>query len=343
MTIDPIPCDFEGSYETDTIPDGFPICQAVVDIPPSELHPPLVTHGTDSRLYFATGRRSGWYTAQELRYCQSRYGNASVKISQGHQFKVRPLFNSFVADLYAIKKSAKGPLAECAKLILNSLYGKTSMATERERIVAGHRWHDWPHNDPAALRRFAARGEIPYKRVIDPDEAIYGIPDRANFAAYIQPQIAATVTARSRLLLQSHLDHGGDRVCYCDTDSVYAEVPKSFFPTSKELGGLKFEGEIDRAIFAAAKTYVAWKGETITAKAKGVRANNPNDVLDFIAGKPVQQRRMVGIFEARSRGLTDKIQSVITEKKANHWNFRRHESGRAFSVAELAEMGIIAA
>jgi len=340
-----IPCEYLGQWKTTEIPAEPAICEATVVVPPSERHPPLGLIGSDRRLYFPTGAVTGSFCSEELEYCRDKYGAKSVQVKSAHLFKPRDIFRSYVDTLYEIRRTKKGsPLAYVAKLELNSLYGKTGMSRDREKIVCGSAYHDWPWNDKKAMRRFESQGITPSKRVISPDEFIYGIPERANFARYVMPQIAATITARARLALQRHLDTVGEASRYCDTDSIYVECDKSVLGdhVGAGLGKLKLEGEIEWGMFPAPKTYlVKWKNGELCGKAKGVRRTSPEQVKDFIDGKPVPVKRIPGIFEARRRFAENRIRSETQNKKATTWSERRHKDGRAFSVDELREKGVI--
>lgn len=364
--VDPrgIPCEFLGSFQGDAIPNEPAICQATVTVPEDERHPPLALIGKDSRLYFPSGSRDGWFTSEELEYCAAKYGRKSVAVREIHAFKARPLFDAYVRDLYAIKQKKAGVLSYVAKLAMNSLYGKTGMRRDREQLVCGEEWHSWPWNDPKAIREFEERGETPHKRVISQDDYLFAIPVRANHAPYVMPQIAATVTARGRMRLQALLDRAGDSSCYCDTDSVYAEQRPDFFSSSKDLGALKCETEIARAIFAAPKLY--WIKEkactnkkphdcgpkcTEKGKAKGVSYRDAAEVLRFIEGSAVRVKRMLGLFESKHRktitvnGAKVPVPagSIVSEwqnKRVQQLTMRRDVHG-PFSVDHLREREII--
>lgn len=75
-------------------------------------------------------------------------------------------------------------------------------------------------------------------------DSLVRIKDIRVDAAYIIPQIAAHITASSRILLWSFamdiLDRGHE-IFYCDTDSILTSYGD--YPDSKELGGLKKEYE----------------------------------------------------------------------------------------------------
>jgi hypothetical protein len=359
--VDPagIPCEFSGIETGDNLPAGPAICQATIEIPPDERHPPLVVVGDDRRLYFPTGRRSGWFTTEELNYCAGKYGRKAVRVHETHNFRARPLFDAYVKDIYAIKQKKAGVLSYVAKLALNSLYGKTGMKRDREQIVCGAKWHNWPWDDPKAMDNFKRDGIEPYKRVISHDDYLYTIPTKANRAAYIMPQIAATVTARSRIRLQGLLDVAGQASCYCDTDSIYAELPRSAFQDTKELGGLKYEGEIQRAIFAAPKVYwVLEKNGKAKGRAKGVCYKDAAEVLHFIQGGTVTKARMVGIFERwhrstieivdtpkgkkKIRRKCDGVFSEFQEKRAQSWAARRDfDHDTAMSIHRMEARGVL--
>lgn len=338
---DGIPCDYLGVTGCSSIPTEPALCQATITIPIDERHPPLVTRAKDRRLYFVTGKRSGLFTSAELQYCFDKYGSSSVQITRAHLFKPRPLFDSYIKSLYVLKGKA-GPLGFSAKLAMNSLYGKTAQDRQRERVVTGEEWIDWPWDNPNALKMFERLNKKPTKTILDRDDFVFCIEERAQFAPYILPQIAATITARSRLLLQKLLDKAGPRSVYCDTDSIYAEAPSDFFPTSKALGGLKLESKISHGLFPAPKVYYIVEADgTAKGKAKGVSYRDANDVLRFINGEAVRVKRMLGVFESMKRHKGPDPVSEWQDKSARVFSQRRHPEGRPFSIDELVTMGAL--
>lgn len=343
--IDPagIPCDYAGEYKVNRLPETPCLAEATVDVPYDERHPPLGMKGKDGRLYFPTGKRSGWFTSIELNYCREKYGSEAVKIHRVHLFKCLPIFDTYIAAMYKLKKKAvKGPLYEASKGAMNSLYGKFGMRRDREKIVSGPKWHDWPWNDPDALRGFEDRGEVPGKRVISLEDNLYAIPEQANYAPYVMPQIAATVTARSRILLQHLLDKAGSSSVYCDTDSVYAEQPADFFPSTKELGGLKLESEISEGLFPAPKVYwIREKNGKTKGRAKGIRYKDADAVLRFINGETIEIKRMLGLYEVCRRNGNHDPMSELQEKRSQVLSTRRHPDGRAYSISEMKALGFL--
>jgi hypothetical protein len=148
--------------------------------------------------------------------------------------------------------------------------------------------------------------------------------------------------------LQRLLDRAGPAACYCDTDSVYAELPADAYADceSRNLGDVKCEAEYERVHFAAPKTYVKVlakpnkRGETKEGKAKGLRAKGVDDVEKFVAGEKVEQRRVLGLFEVRRRYGEQRLVSEVSEKRAQHWSERRN-GDRAYTTTELRDKGVI--
>jgi len=83
----------------------------------------------------------------------------------------------------------------------------------------------------------------------------------------------------------------GGKIYYSDTDSIVTsqKLPESLV-SNKDLGKLKLEHEIDKAIFISGKTYcLIDKNGKITNKAKGVKSSclTYKDYLDLLNNKNV--------------------------------------------------------
>ena len=208
---------------------GF--ARAKVDYPET-VNIPCLPHRceTSSKLLFPVGRFEGVWPAVELLRAEEQ--GATVEWGHSIWMQARPILAPMVEDLYAYRDKSRPDydpgLALTAKLLLNSLYGKFGMKTEREKLVILEPGQRVPDGSRAA-------------NPMDPDCLIWWIPETAD-APYIIPQIAAHITALARLRLHDYLtlaDETGT-LAYCDTDSI---ITTAELPTSTELGALKDEGE----------------------------------------------------------------------------------------------------
>lgn len=228
--------------------------EADVDIPQDCPIPPLpVRH--DGKLVFPVGRLRGVWSWAELgpvqRYIK-RWGRSCW-------YESSPILETFVRTLYEYRDRSREDydpgMSQISKYIQNGLYGKFGMNQERTRLI------------------IAGQQEIPegaWPADGTPDSAIWYATETID-QPYIIPQIAATVTAYSRVMLRNWMlaaTELGGRIYYCDTDSIVTDVS---LPVSAKLGDLKQEyGDNLSGNFVGPKMYALIESDGTThVKAKG--------------------------------------------------------------------------
>ena len=339
----------------------YGIVYATIDIP-GDTHLPPLHYRAQNKLFFPTGRLQGWYTSLEARHCANLYGSKSVKVERYLQYRHAPIFKTYVETLYKARQEAKASgnasLAEAAKGLMNSLYGKTGMIRARQKIVQGIEYYSYPWNDPKALREIRRHGGMnalenstqlvcEYSR----DHYIYGIPVYVDYAPYIMPQIASWITADGRCRLHQLLEQAGNNAAYCDTDSVYVETqaPDALYKAESgaALGQLKREAQFAWAHFAAPKVYLkatipdgmplhqAFGNITLVGAAKGLPRKSLSSIQDYIDGKKVWIKRMTGALEILRREKTFRVESKEVSKQQKEKHGKRHPSGRPWTVTEI--------
>lgn len=216
--------------------------EATVEIPEECDIPPLpVRH--NGKLVFPAGRFRGVWDWRELELLNHPRVNGKIlEIHKGAWYRAKPIFQDMVLTLYSYRKkhlkgcqdkSCKGcnpkysdGLSFVAKLMLNSCYGKFGMNQVRDSIVV----------EQLGVRRLDGRPTNG-----DPDACTTWLVENIVEAPYIIPQIAAHVTALSRIKLfmgmMQVVDRGG-YVLYTDTDSITTNV---VIEQSEELGAWKQE------------------------------------------------------------------------------------------------------
>ena len=154
----------------------------------------------------------------------------------------------FVDTFYEIKKTKSGAVKQCAKLLLNSSYGKISQKIERA----------------ICTYELAEDGVVHIvKKGVEIDEN-----------AMLSVVVGSRMTALSRVHLLSLIRETskGDvknNYCYCDTDSVHSLC--AYEDTDPvELGKLKDEGCYDYALYLAPKSYLMWNKDGYEVHCKGV-------------------------------------------------------------------------
>lgn len=236
------------------------------------------------KVYFPTGRWTGWYTLGELRYADS----VGVVIEEVRKCLFWEdsdfLFQEYVEALYGRRKATPDKEVEgwMYKLFLNALYGKfgmagTSLVMGPEEVLAnpkemGEGWFREDTPDQTA----------PYSNFI--------------WASYI--------TSGARTSLHRHLVNYES--IYTDTDScfTYKEVEDT-----DELGALSFESKCEWVDIMGPKNYKT----PAYRKVKGVpqRAIDTERVIelgDGLKGMRYQYKKPLRFNEAVGRG-----------KKSNSW------------------------
>lgn len=216
------------------------LINASVTVPPQYV-PPLPMRHDSGRLLFPCGSFTGSFVGAELEMAIRR---GSVKVEKVFKVSVwsqsARYFEAF-AHLIGIKKATTtGAEREFWKLLGNSLYGKFGMNLRRTT-----------YSDtliPNGTEFF----------LFDDYSQKYWEYEKRVFAPYVQPQIAAHITAYARMELYKYLSyaesHGG--VWYCDTDSVVTQnpLPPSWIHPTRQ-GKLKLEREVLEGVYIQPKLY----------------------------------------------------------------------------------------
>lgn len=275
----PIPTDFIGeSHQLTDKYYGF--CDAEVYVP--EVYTPVLPVRLE-KLYFPSGVFRGTFTTEELIAAEIR-GCSIQKIHKIYYFRCSEIFKEYVLKLYALKQSSGEPTRTIAKGLLNSLYGKFGQN---------------PTKKVYCTEDIAPDGAYP---IVYPDGTPSGFAyyERTGRNAYLLPHISSSITSKARLHLLQKLD---DRSYYCDTDSVFTDVPMS---VSRKLGEWSEVGQ-GEVSFIQPKLY-KFKG---TWKSKGL--NREQSIDDFVSGGANIVTRSRSLLESLRQGV-DACAHVKTEK-----------------------------
>jgi hypothetical protein len=235
---------------------GFIDCDVVV----SDCRMPILPCRDRKRLLFPIGRWRGVFSTAELR-AAIHFGQAKVvQFYGGVYFRTSDIFSEYVDTLYKFrdKKSPDWELSldRIAKIALNSLYGKFGSQEVRETI----------HIRPDIADVFSKQmQQMPASISVD----CY-IERTAKHTDYMLPQISAWITALGRVKLAESLIDNDYHCYYCDTDSIYTDLPML---EGSSLGEWKDEYKADPIVYAyflSPKVYVLKHASgKITNKAKG--------------------------------------------------------------------------
>lgn len=297
--------------------DRIGFARANVCVP--ETYFPVLAHRTESgRLIFPTGKFSGTWTAVELEKAIEL--GAHVEWLDSKWIAAKPVFVDYVNTLYALRDKSRADYDESvsyvAKIMMNALYGKFATNTLREKIIFANPGQETPDGSFPADPR-------------NPDCRIFKVEEEID-APYIAPQIAAYITALSRLHLHSIMTEAralGGVVAYCDTDSVQTDADLSHL-CKTGLGGLKDEGAgvLYSGEYLQPKLYLL-RGNDGTNKVvmKGYRDRTPEAFAEVKLGGTLSYQSLEKIGGMVKRGFLSPPQmltitrSLQTEDKKREY------------------------
>lgn len=272
---------------------GFVEC--VIHIPEDRYLPALPyrwinPETKDQKLIFPVGTLYGVWDWVEIEAALEQ-GAQILDVGRSVWFKRKKIFVKMIRDLYAYRQkncrvcglNVKEGLCQCeektwdpaldelAKLMMNSSFGKFGTNPIREKFLFLTEDDDLPEHAIIPPMHLVEQGvPFPIQHVLEED--------------YIIPQIAAHITALSRVLLlkglQSVLKRHGGKIVYSDTDSAVVTLPIS--PCGGELGQWKLEKKHFDIEVPLPKMYMITEHETKCKKksCKGCLAKHKKKCKD---------------------------------------------------------------
>ena len=280
-------------------------------IPPSNLHIPLLPEKKDGKLLFdLTPKYKSVYTSIELQKALD-VGYKITKIYRALDFEeTSDLFKEYIQTFLKIKTESSGYSGhnieeyveeyynKCgvkldinnikknagrkalAKMCLNSLWGKFGQKDDmiQNAYLTNDKWFK--------LLKRHTEGKIELKNEVLIDEDTL-------YVSYIEKEekntsltstnlaLAGFTTSNARLRLYKELYKLGERVLYCDTDSIIYEYDKELYNTDEgnSLGEWELEddGNIKEFVGLAPKTYgYITLNNKVNCKCKGISLNYGN-------------------------------------------------------------------
>jgi len=280
--------------------------------------------------------------SEEARYAL-KYGY-KINIEYSYIFeRGKDLFKDFVKDHYEIKKLSKDSVQKTtAKLFLNSLYGRMGMkniestleileSTEAKALDKKKNITIFSQlSNSKVLVKYSDR--IPYniKKLYKENklDSIDSLDRNLNklqlkeldlFKKRSVPSavhIASAIAAYARILINDYKNILGNPCIMSDTDSIVLTKPLPEELIGKELGQMKLEYEIKKAIFIRKKLYyILTPNDQVIIKASGIDSSKLNYelFLDLLNGKSIQIERIN--FKVGWKDLTINVEkSNITVK-----------------------------
>jgi len=216
---------------------------------------PIIPYRNGRSVMWPIGKFSTVLTTPEVKYGR-KVGYKITPVRGLVWNESSPIFQEFISKTQHLKTENPGTaLAALAKLVMNSCYGKFGQRRDTEQIVESF---DLPAPDAKPV--LDKKGRLV--------ENLWIVPSDIK-AAFIQPQIAAYITAYARIYYHELMMKAGGRkaVLYGDTDSmavIKAQADVSQLPIDPvKLGSLKREACYSWFQAAASKT---WSGQLQTGE-----------------------------------------------------------------------------
>ncbi len=325
------------------------IVTAVVSVPKSLSIPPLPVR-YKGRLIFPVGRIKGTWCGCELANAV-RHGCKVLEVIDIAAWRhTAPYFVGWVERMSERKCNAKGAERTFYKLLQNALYGKFAQRPEQTSVS---------EHTPELERKCRDHNRPYLVRVTDVGLLMdYEIK---RYAKHMQPHIAAHITAYARMVLYNAIraEQGrGNRVVYCDTDSLVTTRPmKPFCVDPKLYGRWKLEREVGQGLYVSPKLYAEVEGEHIVLKGKGLvreyretlcfdsyqsimnRLEDGETLIELYKGIPNRRRFLRAILAGKDpdepRYESKSIHADNWQKRCIDW---REGTTRPWTLRELAEI-----
>jgi len=241
------------------------------------------------------GSWEGWIFSGEMVNAM-KFGY-EFEILRGYQFEPgNNIFTDYVETLFNLRTNypKTNPLNYIGKLLLNSLYGKFGMRNEITDVKVfdcsnpvnqdafNQTFTLWAESikDHLTINNYQilVRNKLHSYKYNDDDETYHGMD--TNIA------IASAITAYARVHMSEFKNNPLFKLYYTDTDNIVVDKPLPEKYIGKNLGQMKLENIIKRAVFLAPKVYglVTVDGNVII-KIKGVL---PFFIFDTRVGQGVQ-------------------------------------------------------
>jgi len=261
---------------------------------PADLDIPLLPFHAEKKLLFPIGTWTGFYDFCEIDKALSL--GYDIEPLRTWEFEGDYIFKDFVDTFYPMKQANKGNAkGEIAKLLQNSLYGKTGEHDEQPKLIE--------EGDYLGLA---------------PTDLIYGYATKTEVrrSPYHLPAIALRVTALARIRLYEYFEKIralGGTIYYCDTDSIITDVR---MPTGNELGGIKMVKDFSRGVFLQPKMYLFDPFEYQYDDEK-------KRILDYVACKGFSRQFKERLtFELFEEALLTQDFSKLSEKTVRPASFK---------------------
>ena len=257
---------------------GFFFCK--ITAPENILHPILQTHVNTNngiRTISPIGSWEDMIFSQEL-YNAEKFGY-NFEILWGYTCDSDYLFTDYVDTFYKMRLNfpKSDPLNFIAKILMNSLYGRFGMRENLPEVII------------MSKENFSEFEENNLEKIIDSKEinGFYLVTlinnGEESESLNINVGVASAITSYSRIHMTKFKNNSDFNLYYTDTDSIYIDKElNDKFVSSKELGKLKLECKIKKAVFLNAKLYCyLTRTGDIIKKVKGLKFTGDLTLVNF--------------------------------------------------------------
>lgn len=198
----------------------YGLSEVTIQIPEDEYVPPLPFRDENGRLTFPVGILRGTWTNHEIKNAVKLHGAKVIctHYSIGTDI-AKQYFTEYVDTFYKLRNESDDEFNRTFyKLLLNNLYGRFSQHNPRIEALTGEMDAETLEETGARLLKTLGHFYIYEIPMLEP-------PETANW------MVGTYVTSYARILLDKALvavHKAGGMLIYCDTDSIFGKVLKSF-------------------------------------------------------------------------------------------------------------------
>jgi hypothetical protein len=246
-------------------------------------YPSIPVRRKTGNYYPRTGQNS-WVWDHYLDFAVKTGLQWEEDTSQRLYFTKGDIFSKYIQDFYDIKVKSSGGLKVFAKLLLNSLYGKCG-EDEHDKLLI---------NDTMEISKEVEELLKEGKYLTKSVEFLEGEQNLTTLSPNLQcdpthigslVHIASWITSAARLELHKvilSIHRRGGIVYYCDTDSIFTNIPlEENMVSFSELGKWKLEYEVEGGRFWGLKMYsVQEKGKGKHTHIKGLQTKKITPELE---------------------------------------------------------------
>lgn len=321
-------------YDIDSL-FGFFYCR--IETPIENTYLGLLPVRNNTGLIFPLGKWFGWYFSEQLKFAKEN--GYKIKVIKGYNFdRVSNVFKEYIEKIYHFKSNPISKTQKSmAKSLLNNLLGRFGIGLEKAvtKILTTSTF-----NTKGLFQRILSYKVISNNKIltsyipgIDHDLVKDFNGDFAKVASRFGDSevstmnvasvaISAAITAYARIYISKlKLDilKNGGKLYYSDTDSIVTDIKLvDSLVSSNEIGKLKLEFEIEKAIFINGKLYslIIKDGKNLI-KAKGMKSNllRHEQFISLLQGHHIKTTRQESIIDWGKGSVSIEDKNIVITNK----------------------------